>query len=502
MRKSATLIFILRVIRLVVAVVNLSLAARYFGVNFERDVWLLALTCVIVIDTVLWGAINDTFRAKFIFLKSEEGEAAATERANSLLLFTHLVSIALVIAVVLFPKIIAQVIAPAYKDAQLTSLVLMIRIVAPSFLLTQIVKLLASILNAYGSFIIPEVLGFFTQLFTLVIVVLFADAIGIYTLAISYYVGLILLLILLLYQLKRRGVKLHLKLSSVRLQNFRPFLLFSFPFFFIYLSSQLNIVIERGLASSVAVGSVSVLDYSRKFSDIPLEVLVGIITSLLIPVLTRSYSKHDHRLFIEEFRKIYQFGLLVLIFIAGMFTACPEAIVRLLYQKGEMSQSILQDISRLTMYYSWSAVAVFMYQIFGSALISAQNGLRFAFLGTFAQLIMIVINLGLYDRFSFYLFPFSLFISHALVALIMALQFPVPARRLLPISVSYISVMIISCAIAWSLNYFLFTGFHIVLRIVLTALVLVLVTGGAIFSFKLEERTVILNLLKRALPEK
>ncbi|WP_256003226.1 lipid II flippase MurJ [Pedobacter deserti] len=497
MRKKATLIFVLRCVRLVIAVINLSFSAKYFGVNFERDVWLLALTSVIVLDTIIWGAINDTFRAKFTFLKDREGEALALDRAKALLLFINVITILVLGLVMSFPGGIAKMFAPSYTPEQLHALVVMIRIVAPSFLLTQVTKIITSILNAYGSFVIPEIIGLFTQLLTLILVVLFAESIGIYTLVISYYAGLIVLTILLVRQLRALNVRLFYGLSKVRFSHFKPFLLFSVPLFFIYLSSQIGIVIERALASSTAVGAVSALDYSRKFSDIPIEVLCGIIASLLVPILTQRYVKQDHQSFIEEFRKIYQFGLLVLIFVVGIFTACPGAVVRLLYRQGSISQQSLDDIARLTMYYSWSAIFVFLYHMYGSALLSSQKGIRFALFGTVAQLIMILMNLTLYDKFSFYLFPFSLLISHGTAAVIMALQFPVAAKQLVTVTLKYLAILSGVCGFAWAFNHYVYQSPHAFVTISLTTTILAVLTLIAVFVLKTEERAVMLSLFKR-----
>ncbi|WP_431293714.1 lipid II flippase MurJ [Pedobacter sp. P26] len=232
MRKQASFIFGIRVIRLAFAILNLSFSAKYFGVSFQRDVWLLALNAIVILDIAIWAPLNDTFRAKFLFIKAEKGEEEALQQTRSLLLFINLITFLLVAFIMLFPGSIGRLLAPAYGDIEQAELRFMIRVVAPSFLLNQITKILTSILNTYNAFIIPEITGFITQVFTLVVILTLAPSMGIISLAISYYVGLILLLVMLLMQLNKREIKLFKGVSKITLRQALPFFTFSLPFFY------------------------------------------------------------------------------------------------------------------------------------------------------------------------------------------------------------------------------------------------------------------------------
>jgi putative peptidoglycan lipid II flippase len=66
--------FLLRGFRLALGILNLTISAKYFGITQERDAWLLALNSIVVFDMAIWGPINETFRARFLFIKEEEGE--------------------------------------------------------------------------------------------------------------------------------------------------------------------------------------------------------------------------------------------------------------------------------------------------------------------------------------------------------------------------------------------------------------------------------------------
>jgi putative peptidoglycan lipid II flippase len=497
LRKKAALIFFLRFVRLAFAVFNLSLSAKYFGISFQRDVWLLSLNSMIIFDMAIWGPLNETFRAKFLFIKEEEGEEQALKKARAVLLFTNVITLLLVALLVIFTSPLSSVIAPGYQQDQLNGLIFMIRILAPSLLISQITRLMISLLNSYNSFIIPEVSAVFAQVITLVLIVSLTPSIGILSLAISYYAGLFLLLILLAIQISKKKIDLLKNLFQIKLTAVKPFIFFALPFFFPYFAGQLSLIVEKALASSLSVGTLSILDYARKFSDIPLEVLLGVFITMLVPVLSLQFAQNKMQVFLLEFKKMYQFGFLIIIVIVGMLSACPHAFVNILYKKGSISEASLSQISDMTMFYSWAAVSTFLYQIFGAALLSSKNGKTYAFYGVIAQLLTISINLLFYKILSIYVFPFSFLFAHLVSAGLMAYKFPVPYKQLRIITLKYAGLMICIAAVMFFLNH----NFNIITNqfwlIMVNVLVLMVLLLSSLVLFKFDERKIIAVIIAK-----
>lgn len=485
----------LRFIRLAFAVLNLSFSAKYFGVSLERDVWLLALNAIIVFDGAIWGPINETFRAKFLFIKAAEGEAEALRKTKSLFFFTNAISIILVCVIMIFPTTVANLLAPKYTGSKLNDLILMIRVLAPIFLLTQINKLLNSVLNAYGSFIMPEVVGIISQLSTTVLLVTLASSIGIFSLAISYYFGLIVLLSLLFLKLSSLKVGLFMNWQRSDLTAFKVFLIYSLPFFLPYLIGQISQVIEKSLASSFT-GGVSIVDYSRKFSDIPMEVLVGILVSMLVPILSTLYAANKREQFVDEFKRMYQFGFMIVIIIIAMLSVCPEAFVNILYGDGDITKSELHRISNMTRFYGFATLPVYMYSVFGAALLSANRGSRYALYGSLAQLIMISLNLTFYERIGVYVFPISLLLSHLFSAVLLSQQFPVKNSFLGFVTLKYVTLLSVIVGLMMVVKDLVCTGNEFIC-IALNLMLLLSLMVSAFFLFKFEERNLIVNIYRK-----
>jgi putative peptidoglycan lipid II flippase len=485
------LLFLLRLIKMGISILTLSLSAKYFGVSIERDVWLLALNCIVVLDLAIWGPLNETFRAKFIFFREEFGEKEALIKTNALLLLTNIVTVILVTVILIWPQYIAAIIAPSYTGEKLSLLMFMIRVVAPSFLINQCTQIFISILNAYHSIYVPEIAGFFSGIVSLILVVLLAPIVGIFALAYAYYFSMLLLLVLLIIQLRARKINLFSNIDKIRLKDSKPFLLFALPFFFPYFIGQIALIVEKSIASSMGAGTVSVIDYSRKFSDILLNVLSSVLSTMMIPVISLKFAQGDKKGFVTEFKQVYQLGFLLIICITTMFTACPEAFVNILYKKGSINAESLLNITQLTMLYSWAAVAIYLYTVIGMALLSSNNGKIYAFYGIIAQGLMIICNLSLYRLWGSDVFPISLFAAHLISAAFMFQKLPYDKGKLLMVTLKYILTLFIIVFTMYFFNRYILILVWPYAIVLLNAATLGVLLILLLFAFQLDERLII-----------
>ncbi len=426
------------------SVFGLSLAARYFGISLERDVWLLALNFIVVAEAMVWGPVNETFRAKFVILKEELGEQAVLNKTKSLLLLTAMLSAVLVGMVMLLRVPIAKLLAPGFEGEQLQFLSLMLLVLTPSLLFNQFSHIGISVLNAYESYFLPEITSSVAALVNIASLLFLAPYIGVFSLLVAYYFGLILMLILVIRQLRRKKIAIFSGFNQTRMSDFMPFFLYALPFFVPYFFVQLNLVIEKSLGNLLGEGTVSVMDYSRKFIDIPMQVMSSVMLTLLVPILSSRFAKKDRTGFLQEFRQVFQLGLLVVAFIIAFFsTSARELITLILYHGDLITPDAVTLISELSVYYAWSSLVIFTYLIFGLALLSANQGWIYAVLGVIPQLLMIALNFLFYREWGVYVFPISLLLSHILSAVIMFLKFPGDNRRLIMPAIRYMGILVL-----------------------------------------------------------
>lgn len=454
--------------------------------------WLIVLNGILVVNLAVWGPVNETFRAKFVLLREELGEGPVMAKARSLMVVAGGFGACLVVGIVLLRYPIARLLAPAYDEQQLYALATMLVIVAPSLVIDQFNNFCISLLNAYHSFFIPEISNGIAALVNIIAMVLLAPHIGIYALAVSYYAGLGLMFLLVIREVFLRKIPLFRQLSDIRLLDFMPFFYYALPFFVPYFFIQVNLLIEKSLGNILGEGIVSILDYARKFVDIPINVLTSVMLTILVPMLSKHYGKKDVASFLYDFRQIFQLGFLAVSLLIAFFTSSSlELISVIMYQGQQLSLTTISAISDLSVYYSWTAYVNFFYIIFGLALLSTNRGSVYAFWGTAAQLVMIVMNLVLYRKWGVSVFPFSFIVAHMMSAVALFLAFPFAKRSIVLVSLRYSAVLVLLVTISFFLNGRLIGLINSFWILTFNGGVICLSLVAFLFLFKLEERLVL-----------
>ncbi|HBI87696.1 MAG TPA: hypothetical protein DDY75_07380, partial [Sphingobacterium sp.] len=242
MKKTASLLFVLKVIKAPLSIITLSLTAKYFGVSLEKDVWLLAFSFVIMVDLAIWGPINETFRTKFVTIKESDSEVKALEQTRSLLFYIFLGSLLIVGLIELFAPFVSKFIAPNFTEAESQILIKMLRWVAPLLLVNQFMLLGNSILNAYEIFYVPEIATFVSQLTNIIMLILLAPHIGIYSLLLSTVLSTLFQIAFIIFYFQKLNIPLF-KFQTFKWSDFWYFFIFALPFFIPYFFGQINGVI-------------------------------------------------------------------------------------------------------------------------------------------------------------------------------------------------------------------------------------------------------------------
>ena len=214
---------------------------------------------------------------------------------------------------------------------------------------------------------------------------------------------------------------------------------------------------------------------------------------MLVPVLSSKFIEKKPKEFAFNFIEIFQLGILLLTFVIPIFTSTSLSIISIFFDKGKISKNMLIEISRLTIFYSWSTLAVFIYVIFGMALLSSNRSKKYAFWGVVAQIVSILINLTFVKSIGIYIFPISLFMSHIITGFIMFYHFPYKSKLLLNVFFKYITILILTTMLVFFSNKLIKIQINPFLNIlnnsVLTGIIIILF----IYLFNLEEKKIIYN---------
>lgn len=429
-KKTSSVLFILRITKMLLSLVTVMIIARYFGVSIDRDIWILVSTFLTTISSSIWGPLNETFRAKFIFIRESESEFDAINQTSSLLSFVILITIIVGIVVSLFSRDIALFMMKNFENENQNKFVTLLLLMLPTLLISQISALGTSILNAYNIFYIPEFASIISVVINIPIIILFTPIIGIYSLALSQYISIIVLLVIIINYINKNNLNLKINLLNIKFKYIKAFIWFSLPFFFPYFFGQLNLLAEKWLAGLLQQGTISIIDYARQFSGITQSVLGSVLTTVMVPVLAKSFSNDSKKYFDSALNEFLVISFAIMSIFLPILFGASIPLSDVFFNRGSISPESLKIISHMMQLYAISLIGIVLYMVIGYALLSSKKGKKYAQWGVVNQFVILTINLIFINKVGVYIFPISLGISHLFTAMILSMYLNIDKRGL------------------------------------------------------------------------
>lgn len=418
-KKITSYLFLLRIVRMLLSIIALPLSAKYFGISLERDIWILVFTFMSVLLAAVWGPLNETFRAKFVFIREEEGEENAIIKTNSLINFILLITSIISVLLILLSRNIASAMTGLLSENSIPIFIYILLALIPTLFINQITSILISILNAYNIYFIPEIAGVISGIFNLIIIIVLAPVIGIYSLVISQYIGIVLLLLFVLFYIRRKNICIWKRKFYINFSHVKIFIFFSLPFFFPYFFGQCNLLAEKWLAGMLGSGVISSLDYARQFTMVFQSVLSSVLTTVMVPMLAKSYSISDKTQCLYILKENMFVCFVIICLVIPLLIGAADPICQFFFSHGNISSDGILNIITLMRLYSIAFIGAFLYLFFGLALLSSKKGKLYAFWGVVTQILILILNFTLMPRVGIFIFPISFGLCHFFTAMVL-----------------------------------------------------------------------------------
>lgn len=156
---------------------------------------------------------------------------------------------------------------------------------------------------------------------------------------------------------------------------------------------QINVIIDKTLASDLVEGSISSLTYASRINDVIISVFVMAITTVVFPMLSQAFSQEDN----EKVKRIFNQGINIILIITvpatiGIFIL-SEPMVRLFFQRGAFDDTATLMTSQALVYYSIGLVGSSLRLMLNKVFYSFQDTKTPMINGVFAVILNVIFNL-------------------------------------------------------------------------------------------------------------
>lgn len=317
------------------------LVARYLGAGTVADAFFVAFRFPNMFRALFAeGAFNAAFVPLFAGKLEGEGAEAARQFAEQCFAVLAVALVAFIALIEITMPWAIYVLASGFDDTpgKLALATEFSRITFPYLLFISMVSLQSGVLNAMGRFAAAAgtpVLLNLTSMAVLVALVPYVETPG-HAMAWGVFVSGVVQFLWLVFSVRRAGMGLRLvrpRLSpevKLMLKRVVPGAVGAGVY-------QVNLLINTMIASQVANGAVSYLNYADRVNQLPLGVVGIAIGTALLPLLSRQLRAGEVEAALESQNRAMEMGMLLTMPAAFAFLVIAHPIIAVLFERGSFT---------------------------------------------------------------------------------------------------------------------------------------------------------------------
>lgn len=334
----------------VAAFIKELVVAWKFGTSDEQDAFLIALMIPAFIGNVLAvSSFNAALIPTYIQVREQEGNQAAQNLFAQATIWGLGLLTLTTIFIVLTAPIYLPWLAVGFSQEKLNLTVHLLCAIAPTILLVGITVIWSAVLNAGERFALAAITPVLTPVITIILLIQI-NSWGIFTLAIGLVCGAILEILILGVTLKRQGIPLLPKWSSLD-SHLHQVIKQYIPTVAGALLMCSASLIDQSMAAMLPAGSVSAFNYGNRIIASSISLISIALTAAVIPYFSKMVAYHDWSGLRHTLKHYIRLIFIIFVPFSGLMIIFSEPIIRIFLERGAFSHEdtkLVANIQALT----------------------------------------------------------------------------------------------------------------------------------------------------------
>lgn len=358
MRTAAKTAFILAILTLgskVIGLVRELLMANYYGTSYVVDAFFVANSIPVMIVAGVLSAVSTAFIPLFSKKNEEEGEIHANLFTSQTLNILTIVTVVSSLVGIIFSDQLIMIFASGFEGETANLASFYVKVTFSCTFFTTTGNILESYLKYKNVFISPVVAGYSVSLFAVLFIILShytSPYIMVFGMLIGYAVRAVILWFISRYKRYRHKVDFHFT------DTVKQIFILALPVFLGTTVGQINLFIQRTLATRLPEGSASAISYSDLLIGLITGVTATIVATIMYPKMAQAFASKNY----VRFSELYNSGISILLAIS--LPICLGAllygsdIIQLVYERGSFDSASTTLTYQAFFYYSLGLVFV------------------------------------------------------------------------------------------------------------------------------------------------
>lgn len=390
MKKTAILLMFLTVLSKIMGFMREISLSFFYGATNVSDAYIISITIPSVIFAIVGAGIGTGFIPMYSSIEGEEGDKEAKRFTSNLINIILVICTMIVASVLIFTEPVVKLFAAGFTGETLALAVRFTKISILGIYFTGVISVFTGFLQIKDNFAIPALIGIPMNI--IVIFSLFLSSkTDIIVLSIGTVFGTVSQLLFLIPHIRKKDYK-HKFFLDLKDKHIKSMALIVIPVILGVSVNQINVLVDRSLASNIAVGGISALNYANRLNLFIQGLFVMSISTVMYPMISKMAAKKDidglEAAIIEAINSI---SILVIpATIGAMIFSKP--VVNLLFGRGAFDPAALDMTANALFFYAVGMIGFGLREVLSRGFYALKDSKTPMINGAIAVSINIVLN--------------------------------------------------------------------------------------------------------------
>ncbi|SEI92550.1 murein biosynthesis integral membrane protein MurJ [Bhargavaea ginsengi] len=372
MKKTIVIVLILSLIGKGLGFLRDILITNTVGFNFETDALFLALSLTTIIFSIFSTSIRTTFAPIFSENIIENPSVAINDYRN-LKRFILFIAFITSVIVFVFSEWILKVFALGLDTETFNLSNKFLKTLSVLVFLYAYFSITIGFLQAARIYRTAETAIIINNFVIVLFILLFYEKLGIWSILLGFILGAVTQVILANYILLKKVPKpIEHTAHKANKEKILKFLNMSKYVLFGSVVAQLTLIADKSVASFLEEGSITALHYSSLLRNLPLNIIILVVTNVLFTNLSLYYKKDKSMFYGLIEKQLNYLSFMISPFIV-FFLLYSEDLVDMLYNRGSFTENGVDMISSALVAYSAGMLFWVIKEVFNKVCYAAGN---------------------------------------------------------------------------------------------------------------------------------
>ena len=399
-----------------------ELALTYVhGATAMTDAYITAMSIPGVIYASIGTAISTTFIPLFCEINRVEGKQRALKFANNIFNVVIVISFILSLLGFIFSKPLIKLFAMNFNGEKLNLAIQFNKIMIFGIIFMGLSSIMTAWLQMKGNFSIPGMIGFPYSI-CIIIGIIISSNDNSNILAIGTLAGIASQFLFQIPFAYKDGYRYKLYIN-IKDKYLKKMLILVAPVFIGVAVNQVNVVIDKSLASTIGDGVITVLNSANRLNGFVIGLFISTIASVIYPTLSKLSNDKNNDDFIQTIKSSINTVVILVIPISVGAIVLANPIVKIIFERGAFDTVSTNMTAKALIGYSIGMIGYGLREILNKVFYSIQDTKTPMINGILSVLINIFLNIILIKKLKYFGLALSTSISSIICILLLFKSF-------------------------------------------------------------------------------